>query len=130
MNRLVITIALVSAFSTACPFGPTEPKQTSGFDVDADGWTIVGDAQADAVVPDYEGTGGNPDGLISASDDVTGGVWYFAAPERYLGDNSDIIGANLGFDLKVDETPPSPFDDADVRLVGGGITIVFDTADN
>lgn len=101
-------------------------KTVSSFSSDADGWTIVGDAQSSSVKPDYSGTGGNPDGLISAKDDVTGGVWYFQAPDKYLGDNSAALGKVLKYDLKV--TPiDNPFDDIDVVLEGGGLVLAFDT---
>jgi hypothetical protein len=98
----------------------------SGFDVDAEGWTISGDAQASSVVPDYNGSGGNPGGLISAVDDVTGGTWYFRAPPKYHGDNLDTYGKVLRYDLKV--TPiSSPFNNFDVILEGGGLTIWYQT---
>lgn len=105
-------------------------KANSGFVADADGWMIVGDAQSTSVKPDFSGTGGNPDGLISAKDDVTGGVWFFVAPSKYLGDNSSIAGKALKFDLKVDKVPTNPFPDIDVKLIGGGVTLVFDTPNN
>ena len=102
-----------------------EPKATDGFDASVDGWTITGDAQASSVAPDYVGVGGNPDGMISAVDDVAGGVWYFTAPEKYLGDNSALYGMLLSFDLQV--TPiTTPFSSPDVELIGGGITLAFD----
>lgn len=111
----------------ACNCGGLEGKAVSGFSIDADGWMITGDAQSQTVKPDYNGTGGNPDGLISAKDDVTGGVWFFVAPAKYLGSNSSIAGKSLKFDLKVDKTPAKPFEDIDVKLVGGGVTLAFDT---
>ena len=102
-------------------------KVGSGFDTSDDGWTIVGDAQARTVKPDFSGIGGNPDGLISAKDDVAGGVWYFKAPSRYLGDNSSTYGQLLSFDLTV--TPiTNPFDYVDVILEGDGLTVVYDTS--
>jgi len=102
---------------------------SSGFETDADGWTITGDAQASHVAPDYDGHGGNPDGLISAVDDVTGGVWYFQAPAKYLGDASGTYGRYLDFDLKTTAIS-SPFDTFDVVLVGGGTTLGFDATPN
>lgn len=100
-------------------------KASDGFEGSAAGWTITGDAQSSSVVPDYSGEGGNPDGLISALDDVTGGVWYFTAPERYLGDNTELYGGRLSFDVAVTAIT-SPFDSPDVELSGGGLTIAFD----
>jgi hypothetical protein len=47
---------------------------------------------------DYDGSGGNPNGLIRATDDATGGVWYFQAPSKYLGDASATYGKVLALD--------------------------------
>jgi hypothetical protein len=109
---------------------PGSPKVSSGFAIDDDGWTISGDAQATSVKPDYLGTGGNPDGLISAKDDVAGGTWYFVAPGKYLGDQASAYGQDLKFDLKVDKVPASPFDAPDVILKAGAVVLVFDTDNN
>ena len=104
-----------------------DAKQQSGFDSDDEGWTIVGDAQSSQVKPDFNGTGGNPGGLISADDDVAGGTWYFQAPPRYLGDNHDIVGKTLRFDVKV--TPiDSPFGNYDVVIGGGGVNLAYNTS--
>jgi Laminin B (Domain IV) len=104
------------------------PKVTSGFATDDDGWMIAGDAQATSVKPDYAGTGGNPDGLISATDDVTGGTWYFVAPAKYLGNQSSTYGQPLRFDLKVDMVPASPFDAPDVILRSGDVELSYDAS--
>src|SRR5215471_15208688 len=109
---------------------PGTPKVSSGFASNDDGWTISGDAQATSVKPDYSGTGGNPDGLISAKDDVTGGTWYFVAPAKYLGDQGSTYGQNFKFDLKVDMVPSSPFDEADVILKSSTLALAFDTPNN
>ncbi len=102
---------------------------SSGFDDSDDGWTVVGDAQTQTSKPDYNGMGGNPDGLISAKDDVTGGTWYFQAPAKYLGDQSPAYGGNLEFDLKTTDVS-NPFDDYDVVLVGAGKVLAYDTPMN
>jgi len=128
--RGALAVFVVVPFLSACGEGGLEGKSVSGFSADADGWLISGDANAASVKPDYNGTGGNPDGLISAKDEVTGGVWYFVAPQKYLGNNGSVAGKNLRFDLKVDATPTNPFDDIDVKLEGGGVTLVFNTENN
>jgi Laminin B (Domain IV) len=99
------------------------PKATSGFDADADGWTVAGDAQASSVTPDYNGTGGNPGGLITAEDDVTGGVFYFVAPSKYLGAAPAAYGKKLTFDLKTTSVA-SPFTAYGVMLSGAGVTLI------
>ena len=58
--------------------GETGP--ISRFNIDAEGWTITGDAQSDSTMPDFD------DGIICAKDDAVGGVWFFDAPAKFLGD--------------------------------------------
>ena len=96
----------------------------SGFESSAEDWTIIGDAQKSSAKPDYYGTGGNPDGLISAVDDVAGGVWFFQAPAKYLGNASSTYGHYIEFDLKTTDVS-SLFDDFDVVLAGNGITLGY-----
>jgi hypothetical protein len=96
---------------------------SSGFDTDVDGWTIVGDAQSESVTPDFNGTGGNPGGLITAKDDTTGGTFYFVAPKKYLGDATKAYGKLLTFDLKTTSVA-SPFEAYGVMLSGGGVSVI------
>lgn len=128
---VVISVGPLSGcfLSSDDEFDPRGARSSSGFAADDDGWTITGDAQATSVKPDYSGTGGNPDGLIRAKDDVTGGVWYFQAPQKYLGTAGATYGRKLQFDLQTSNLE-DPFDDYDVVLQGDGKTIVFDTPNN
>ena len=96
----------------------------STFDRDDDGWTVVGDAQAGGVKPTYHKDGGNSGGYLSAKDDGVGGVWYWEAPKKFLGDRSSSHGKTLSFDLTQSETD-SQFDTADVILKGEKMTLVF-----
>ena len=125
----------------ATEIGPgtlTIVPQTSGsgavsstFDEDDDGWKITGDAQGGASVPDYESTVGNPAPSISATDDVQGGTWYFEAPGKFLGDKAALYGGSLSFDLMQEFSgSASQFDNTDVSLTGGGLTMTYDTAQN
>ena len=124
-----LTLILSTAVACADSFDLKGARAGSDFGADDDGWTIVGDAQAQSVKPDYDGTGGNPDGLISAKDDVTGGVWFFLAPAKYAGDARPSYGRELEFDLKISQRE-DPFDDYDVVLAGGGVVIAFDSAED
>jgi len=132
---LVLCLACPCVLAAACGgtakdgFDLKGARAGSGFAGDAEGWTITGDAQADRVEADYDGTGGNPDGLISAVDDVTGGIWYFQAPAKYLGDASAAYGRFLTFDLKTTYVY-DPFDSFDVILAGAGKVLVFNTPIN
>lgn len=101
---------------------------TSTFDTDAEGWSAAGDSAAPVM---WEASGGNPDGNISILDAVTGGVTFFVAPAKFLGDQSLSFGQTLSFDLKQHISGGSnQFDYNDVVLAGGGLTLVMDTADN
>jgi hypothetical protein len=95
----------------------------SAFEGDVDGWTVSGDAQGKGVTPDYNGTGGNPGGLISAKDDVAGGTFYFVAPAKYYGDRSASYAKRISFDLKTTKIS-KPFVAYGVMLSGGGTTII------
>ena len=102
----------------------------STFDTDAEGWTATGDAAAPVS---WSATGGNPGGHITISDAATGGVTYFVAPTKFLGDQSTRYGQALTFDLQqqyVDSQGTFQFEDIDVSLTGGGLTITKSTAEN
>jgi len=102
---------------------------TNTFDADAEGWAVVGDAQSGSAQPDYSATGGNPGGYTSATDDAQGTFWYWQAPPKFLGDRTAAYGKLLTFDLK-QSAADKQLDESDVVLVGGGLTLVFDTSNN
>ncbi|MFO0829423.1 MAG: laminin B domain-containing protein [Phycisphaerales bacterium] len=100
----------------------------STFDVDSEGWTALGDFSAPVT---WVATGGNPGGHIKVVDSVSGGVVYFRAPDKFLGDRSAAYGRTLTFDLKQTISgSPNQFDAVDVFLTGGGLTLAFDLANN
>jgi len=99
----------------------------STFDTDDEGWTVTGDAQGGSVIPDYHATGGNPGGYISADDNVQGGTWYWKAPAKFRGNHSGAYGDTLSYELR--QTPnTSQFDNVEVYLRGGGITLTYETS--
>lgn len=95
------------------------------FDTGLGGWSFVADVAEFRWQPD----GGNTGGYAEAVDFSTGEVWYFVAPEAFLGNRQGFYGGELAFDLKQSSTA-SQFDDADIVLRGGGMTLVFDTPVN
>lgn len=103
---------------------PTRAEVVSEFSDGGDGWTIVGDAQSASVTPTYLAASGNPGGTIGANDNHSGGVWYFAAPSRYLGDASSTYGRLLKYDLRT-STAARPFDHFDLVLKGGGLILGY-----
>lgn len=97
---------------------------TSSFTSSNDGWTVVGDAQGSSQQPNYQTTGGTSDGFVSATDNVTGGTWYWKAPEKYLGDRSSSYGLTLSFQL-TQSSVTSQFENYDVILEGAGIKLTY-----
>lgn len=113
---------------TETPATPPEfngPQISSTFDSDVDGWSFI----ADVAEFRWQGTGGNPDGFLEAVDHVLGQIWYFNAADKFLGDKSAYSGGTLEFDLVQSEVN-SQFDYEDIIIMGGGLTIVYDTALN
>ncbi|MEN6520297.1 MAG: laminin B domain-containing protein [Armatimonadota bacterium] len=102
---------------------------SSTFDNDNDGWKITGDAQQGSSAPYWAASGGNPGGFIYATDDVQGGVWYWSAPGKFLGNMSAAYGYTLDFDLM--QTPTdTQFEADDVIITGGGLTMKLNTSYN
>jgi hypothetical protein len=104
----------------------------STFDTDSDGWLVkdlafpnpgAPPAPLGTFVPTHHGAGGNPGGYLSLVD-PTGNTWYWYAPPKFLGNRQNAYGGRLSFDLVVTGNG-TPFDEEDVILVGGGLTLVF-----
>ena len=126
--RRLAEFAAAIILSTAACSTPAAASIISTFDTDSEGWTAVGDVAGPVT---WLATGGNPAGHIELTDQVIGGVTYFVAPAKFHGDHSAAYGTSLTFDLR-QSYPGSPnqFDDSDVILTGGGLTLVFDTPVN
>jgi hypothetical protein len=70
----------------------------------------------------YHAAGGNPGGHISATDPSINS-FFFAAPAKFLGDQSAAYGNALQFDLRLEGI--FDFEEGvDLVLVGGGQTVV------
>ncbi|MEL6617012.1 MAG: laminin B domain-containing protein, partial [Bacteroidota bacterium] len=101
----------------------------STFDGGDENWRTTVDANENPY-PDYQASGGNPGGYLTASDLASGDVWYFCAPAKYLGDQSDLYGGILRYDVRQNLTS-NQFSAADVRLVGrDGTVLAFDIEPN
>ncbi|AOF82477.1 PEP-CTERM -sorting domain protein [Methyloversatilis sp. RAC08] len=94
---------------------------SSTFDTDAEGWTFINDARNFG----WSGSNGNPGGNIGAVDIGSGETWYYVAPATFLGDKSAAVGGTLSYDLR-QERATGQYDDSDVILVGGGLTLVLE----
>jgi len=99
----------------------------STFEDDEEGWTVSGNGNR---YPTWHEAGGHPDGYIAIEDDIgKDTLWYWEAPPKFLGNLSASYGRTLSFDLLVSKIF-SQRDADDIVLVGGGITLTYDTARN
>jgi hypothetical protein len=114
----IFLLALFPVFATPAFAFPI----VSNFDTDDEGWRRNTSAGFKSTT--FSATGGNPDGHVSGFD-VENGPWFFEAPAKFLGDVSAAVGSTLTFDRRV-TGGSSAINFEDVRLVGGGLTLVFD----
>ncbi|MGH1578809.1 laminin B domain-containing protein [Planktotalea sp.] len=99
------------------------PVISSTFDNDLEGWSFIEDVEEFR----HEPTNGNPGGHLFAEDFASGQVYYFIAPDAYLGNKSAFYDGTLSFDLK-QSALDSQFDSTDIFLIGGGLTLALDFA--
>ncbi|MEM0519249.1 MULTISPECIES: laminin B domain-containing protein [Aequorivita] len=98
---------------------------SSHFKENAEDWTIMGDAQGDMVQPTYTSQGGAVDGYIQAKDDAAGGVWYFSAPKKFLGNKESYYGRTLNYSLYQKPEKNKQFDSPDIILASGENQIFY-----
>ena len=126
IKKLLLGIFVISVIAfSACEEEEEEQKEegsdSSDFIENADGWTITGDAQGgsniEASYSPFEGLDNS--GYIYADDDVAGGVWYFVAPDKFMGDQSEFVGGKLSFYLIQKSALSDQFKSKDVIIEGG-----------
>ncbi len=92
----------------------------SYFEVDKEGWSMQGDCTLT-----HSPTEGNPGGCLKAVDAVTGDVFYYLAPAKFLGDKRSAV--RLDYDIKWVEPRNLPIFawDREVELAGGGTLLIY-----
>ena len=130
MKNLILALFLVFVTFGCCKEEEVQPSETtveSGFENDADGWTIVGDAQGgsnlDASYSPFEGIDNS--GYIFADDNVTGGTWYFSAPQKLLGNLSDYFEGTISFSLIQKSARRDQYENRDFVLEGNGSSVYY-----
>jgi hypothetical protein len=126
-------VALVIAIICMTPrAGVASTFAQSTFDTDRDGWLVkdlpfptpgAPPVELMTFMPTQQPTGGNPGGRLTFAD-PTGNTWYWFAPAKFLGNKLGAYGGTLSFDLIMTGTGTA-YDEEDVILVGGGLTLVF-----
>jgi hypothetical protein len=98
------------------------------FKNNAEGWTIVGDAQGGYIEASYSPDGGVISGYIYADDDVAGGVWHFSAPDSYLGNKTNYYRATLTYSLFQNSAMSDQFENEDITFKSGDQQIFYQIA--
>lgn len=90
----------------------------STFDEGPEGWTSTG-SQIDW----------DENASVIASSEGGTGVWQFVAPDTYHGDRESYYGGTITFTIEqISNT--NQFDDADITLIGAGVTLLYDFPNN
>jgi hypothetical protein len=120
--RLLAAAVLFAAIPAAdAAKSSTFTITSSTFDADAQGWTILGEAQG----PNHRASGGHPGGYVSADDPAgTSGTSYWSAPTAFLGDVGAAYRMKLTYDLR-DQGPGRTFRDPDVVLSSGSLDLEY-----
>lgn len=112
-------VVLIALFSSAC--GPAA-LAGSTFEGDAEGWTLSNNGPLTA--PTLGREGGNPAGHLCGKDEGDGDIWYFVAPQKFLGNMSGAMGKRLTFDLRQGDIF-NQVRGRDVVLNGGGLAVTW-----
>lgn len=109
MKRLVPTMLFLLL---AIGFAPhVNADLVSTFDLGDEGWGVYSSDLNDVSGFQWNDTGGNPGGYISAVDGMTGAVWRFTSPESWAGDWTQYIGGTIEWDILLIEAPNLVFFD-------------------
>lgn len=95
----------------------------SDFSAGVDGWKIGDQNGPDAQTVNYNATGGNPGGYISAST-VSGQPHYWYAPAKFMGNRAyTSYGETLSFDVQTATPTPQNGISGDIMLSNGALSI-------
>ncbi len=117
------TFWMPAAMAAALAVSVTAEARTlsSHFTSGTEGWTITGEA----IGPIWEASGGSPGGFLSATSVSGGAAWYWRAPVKFRGDRTAAYGRALHYDIRSATFDPESKED--VILVGGGLTVSYDS---
>ena len=127
----MVSVAIVAAaLCLILPAGASaKTLAKSTFKADADKWKVIGDVAGDPEKPNFIPTGGDPGGFIQIDDAAIGGVMYWRAPKKFLGDQRDAFGGTLSYSFQQSATD-AQFDEDDIVLEGDGLRLSNDGVGN
>ncbi len=95
---------------------------SSTFEGDNEGWMLANNGPLTA--PTLMREGGSPAGHLCGRDEGDGDIWYFIAPQKFLGNASAAMGKRLTFDLKQGNVF-NQIRGRDLVLSGGGLAVTW-----
>jgi Laminin B (Domain IV)/PEP-CTERM motif len=121
MKWFIVAVAILVIGSSSEARGSVVVSSTFDNPADGiDGWTVVSDGSG----PSYQASGGDPGGYITTTDQGLGGIVYWLAPAKFLGDQLSALGGTVSFDLR-QNINGSQFTDMNplIRLTGNGVIL-------
>ncbi|NNG03294.1 MAG: hypothetical protein HKM95_04250, partial [Inquilinus sp.] len=106
--------------------GRLEELVASRFDQDPERWRAVGNVRDFR----YVASGGNPGGFIRATDVLNDPPWFYVAPAKFERNYSAAYNGWLTYDLLQTPIDRQLFKDDDVKLIGAGLTLLYDAPYN
>ena len=127
-SGIAVVVACLSVTGMTASFGAHPlAKSVSKFKHGSEHWLVSGDPVSSK--PTFFKRGGNPGGYIETTDAAQGGIMYWSAPAKFLGNKGQNYGGVLHFDLR-EGASGRQFDASDVILKGGATRLTYDTATN
>ena len=114
-----LVVPALALFGSAC--GPAA-FAASTFEGDNEGWQLANNGSLTA--PTLMREGGSPAGHLCGRDEGDGDIWYFIAPQKFLGNATAALGKRLTFDLKQGNVF-NQIRGRDVVLNGGGLAVTW-----
>lgn len=101
---------------------------SSTFNAGRDNWTTHEDILGNSFK--YVSSGGCPsDGYITATDDNSGGSWWYQAPQKFYDNSSGAYGGHLDFSLRTHKLPDSSCDDPSYYVDPAGGDVILQSED-
>lgn len=112
MKKTGLLLICVVAFSLS------HAQISNTFDTDANGWTFSDNNLNDPQTVNYNASGGNPGGYISATKTSTSQPYYWTSPAQFGGNLMYFsYGQSLSFDIQLNYVGSFHFSTGDVQII-------------
>jgi alkaline phosphatase D len=105
MIKTGFKIILINIFMFFCFLPSVNASLSSTFDSGDEGWGVWASDPLDVTNFQWNNTGGNPGGYISAIDGEQAATWWFQSPSVWAGDWTQYIGGSIEWDILLMSAP-------------------------